>query len=123
MIHTTTGMNKAIMISSPGVVRYGAYQGILRTRAFFISVKNQLPRNEAAMSTATIFSREITVVTPTPPFHHLPVELPPGVFSQYLPEIGRLRRCTQVRGFKNIFGANLRVAIEAGNVVIIDLNR
>lgn len=55
------------MISNPGGVRYGAYHGFLRTRAFFNSDKNQLPKNEAARSMAAIFNREINADNPIPP--------------------------------------------------------
>ena len=56
MIHRRIGSRMAArMISSPGVDRYGRYQGWFVARAFLISDRNQFPTNMAATSGASIF--------------------------------------------------------------------
>ena len=53
MIHRMIGIRMADrMIRSPGVDRYGRYQGWLVERAFLTSARNQFPTNMAATSGA-----------------------------------------------------------------------
>ena len=56
MIHRMIGIRMAArMIRSPGVDRYGRYQGWLVDRAFLTSTRNQFPTNMAATSGPSIF--------------------------------------------------------------------
>jgi len=56
MIHRMIGIRVAArMIRSPGVDRYGRYQGWFLARAFLTSDRNQFPTNMAATSGASIF--------------------------------------------------------------------
>ena len=53
MTHRKIGIRMAArMIRSPGVDRYGRYQGWFVARAFLTSDKNQFPTNMAATSGA-----------------------------------------------------------------------